>query len=1328
MTQLFDTCETCASAKCVNGMPTSAAAHRLVTQCFCSTLTQILLRKCVLATRLPAEPFPSVVHSGLDIAVFSAWLTLTSVLAYCVPLCLYQTARVFVYTHAETISTVHNRSSCDQCIVPELPPPSRSTAITPSPTSFPPVLSLYPPPNLWFLLILCCDIHPHPGPLHKRQCFRNSLSFLPPLNDLALDVEEDIVSVMCRLTEGFLPSRTTMDKHVLRQHVRTYWHSLCWHLTVFCFMSLIPSSPWTHHCVLASRTPPGVDAFMLSSAVPQRMDAFLPTPQRVDACLLPSPTSQRLDACLPSSLAPSGVDACLPPLLAPPGVDAYQPSFSIRPRVDTCVVNGKVPRLPHWTHGEMNKRSRGVRGGCSRRSSPTSKAEVCTNLSVLYFNAWSCCNKTLEINDLITDGGFDLVFISETWFRPTGHEPEIAEMTPPGYTLRSIPRLTGPGGGLAIVFKDELTDFLTITSNTTNLTFRSIEVFELRLSLFGQTLIILCVYRPPPSNKNKLTMKMFMDDFPDLLEQYISCEKLIVVGDVNVHFEKTSDGSVLKVKNILESLNLQQLVCAPTQRFGHTLDWVITNDLSIVLDLTVEDKAISDHFCISFGLNLQKLKKQTKTVSSRNWKKVDTVAFKADVSDAFEENDFGVSPADTYNARLNAIVDKHAPMVKRRVTDRASAPWITSEIIESKRERRHAERVWRRTGLTVHRQIFVSQKNRVNGMIREAKRHHLCEKIECADSSRELFQLSNQMMGGNANKVLPHASSPEDLARSFSNFFMSKIEKIREGLNSGVSTPPPPAPDAFAGTHMESFQPVSEEQMRKILTQMPKKSCQLDPIPASLFFECIENFVPVITQIINTSLTTGIVPACFKHALVSPLLKKVNLDPENQKHYRPVSNLPFLSKVLERTVLLQLLSHLQTHDLLEPFQSAYRKSHSTETALIRVVNDLYRASDQGNVSILSLLDLSAAFDTIDHSILCERLSSTFGLAGIVLRWFQSYLADRTQSVVVPGAQSPPSLLKYGVPQGSVLGPVLFTMYTKPLSSIIRLSGLSYHFFADDTQLHDSTKPSNIPSLAQDMKRSIDNVSDWMKGNKLKMNEEKTEIISIGTKSKLEQVTVHSLTFSDCEITFSKSVRNLGVHLDTCLTMENQVNLLCKTLYFQLRRIGKIRKYLTLDAAKKLAVSFILSRLDFCNSLLCGIPDEKLNKLQRIQNRAARMVLRRSRHESATLLLRTLHWLPVKARIEYKIATLCFQCIYTDTMPGYLSDLVPMYRPARALRSQDTSLLVVPRYKLETYGKRSFAVFGPTVWNSLPPTLRLNQSLTTFKKHLKTFLFQKYLTD
>ena len=217
-------------------------------------------------------------------------------------------------------------------------------------------------------------------------------------------------------------------------------------------------------------------------------------------------------------------------------------------------------------------------------------------------------------------------------------------------------------------------------------------------------------------------------------------------------------------------------------------------------------------------------------------------------------------------------------------------------------------------------------------------------------------------------------------------------------------------------------------------------------------------------------------------------------------------------------------------------------------------------------------------------------------------------------------------------------------------------------------------------------------------SKLKMNDNITEFVAIGTRSELIQVipNLAPMSISGCDIPFSQSVRNFGFYLVETLSMGAHIKFL--------RRIGKIRSFLSTDAANKLAVSLILSRLDYCNSLLAGIPDNKLYKLQRIQNHAIRLVLHKSRLASATALLRTLHWLHVKARTQYKIACLCFQCIYQNIMLPYISDLHP-HCPSKTLRFLGTSLLTGPRFSLDTFGKRSFSVFGPTFWNSLPLSLR-----------------------
>ncbi|WP_419637627.1 reverse transcriptase domain-containing protein, partial [Thiolapillus sp.] len=200
---------------------------------------------------------------------------------------------------------------------------------------------------------------------------------------------------------------------------------------------------------------------------------------------------------------------------------------------------------------------------------------------------------------------------------------------------------------------------------------------------------------------------------------------------------------------------------------------------------------------------------------------------------------------------------------------------------------------------------------------------------------------------------------------------------------------------------------MSEDDVRKMILKSSPKSCELDPMPTSLLFECIDEVVPAITHVVNESFLSGTFPSMFKTAIVKPLLKKPSLDQDDLKNYRPVSNLSFLSKVAEKLVLSQLSEYLNANQLFSPVQSAYRPNHSTETALVKIVNDLLLALDDGKVSVLTLLDLSAAFDTIDHNILLHRLEHAFGITGTALSWIRSYLSDRDQTVVVNGLKSEP---------------------------------------------------------------------------------------------------------------------------------------------------------------------------------------------------------------------------------------------------------------------------------------------------------------------------------
>ena len=298
----------------------------------------------------------------------------------------------------------------------------------------------------------------------------------------------------------------------------------------------------------------------------------------------------------------------------------------------------------------------------------------------------------------------------------------------------------------------------------------------------------------------------------------------------------------------------------------------------------------------------------------------------------------------------------------------------------------------------------------------------------------------------------------------------------------------------------------------------------------------------------------------------------------------------------------------------------------------------------------------------------------------MLDWFRSYLCNRSFFVVVEGKQSQPQLLEFGVPQGSVLGPVLYTMYTSPLGNLIKHHSMPYQMYADDTQLYKSAKASQILSVVKDTTECFVSIKVWMTQIELKLNDAKTDIIPCSTSTKINTLDVDYVIIGNSAITFSNNASNLGVLIDNDLSMESQLNQVCKLSYLELRRLAHLRPYLNMDAMKKLVSVFVLSRLDYCNSLFAGLSNDKTTKLRRIQNNAARLVLKQPKRHYISPLHKDLHWLPIKTRIDYKVALLCFKCL-NNNAPAYIKDLIVPYTPARMLRSSSFNFLSCIIYKV-----------------------------------------------
>lgn len=419
------------------------------------------------------------------------------------------------------------------------------------------------------------------------------------------------------------------------------------------------------------------------------------------------------------------------------------------------------------------------------------------------------------------------------------------------------------------------------------------------------------------------------------------------------------------------------------------------------------------------------------------------------------------------------------------------------------------------------------------------------------------------------------------------------------------------------------------------------------------------------------------------------------------------------------------MAHSDSNHLLLPRQSAYRRRFSTETAVLLVYNDIIRAVDQGYLVAMALLDLSCAFDTVDHVTLLSILSQRFSITDQALAWFQSYLTDRCQVFTTDSTQSAPIALSSGIPQGSGLGPTQFIAYTEDTTNIFPSHNIQYHLFADDTQSHGHCSIPDIRDLVFRLQECIKDLARSYASHRLQLNPSKSDFIWFGSRSSLSKIPpeFHSLTVSGITAHSSKSVRDLGVFLDSELQMKVHVNKLVSICYYHLRRLFQLRSVVSQDVMKHLVTALVLARIDSCNSVLVNLPASTIAPLQRVQNTAARLVLGLKRRAHITPALKKLHWLPVRQRITFKIATLVHRVQHQDC-PPYLCDLVHFTNAdcnRSRLRSATSGAATVVRTRTNL-GQRAFSVAAPSIWNSLPPSLRLIDSHTVFRRQLKTYLF------
>jgi hypothetical protein len=471
--------------------------------------------------------------------------------------------------------------------------------------------------------------------------------------------------------------------------------------------------------------------------------------------------------------------------------------------------------------------------------------------------------------------------------------------------------------------------------------------------------------------------------------------------------------------------------------------------------------------------------------------------------------------------------------------------------------------------------------------------------------------------------------------------------------------------------------------------------------------------VEPLTYVYNLCLSQGVFPTALKSAKVIPLPKTKNVQDMND--YRPISNLSVLSKPLEKHIFTHLNKFFERHNLFHPLQSGFRQQHSCHTSLVRMCDSWLSAINKSKPEVTGavFLDFRKAFDLIDHKLLLMKLGVYFQNSD-VLDLVASYLEDRTQRVCLHGSYSRESIILYGVPQGSILGPFLFNLFINDLPIHISHLQVTNELFADDSSLHSSA--TDIATVETRLQLALDDISDWSRSNRMIIHPGKTKCMAIASRQKHQiQPLVLNLHLSSTRIEQVNEHRVLGILIDSELRWSSHINALCKQLARNLFLLSQLKHFVSQEALELFYNAHCMSHINYASTIWSGAAQVHLQKLNSLHRRAVKII---SPHpaQSADDVMKTLKILPLHNQFDYNIALLMFKTIHASA-PQYLDDLL-----IKTTDRYGSDKYSYPKTRLDMF-KHSFSFAGPRVWNSLPSSVRSSQSLKSFKASLKKYMLQ-----
>ena len=946
-----------------------------------------------------------------------------------------------------------------------------------------------------------------------------------------------------------------------------------------------------------------------------------------------------------------------------------------------------------------------------------------------HLNVRGIRSKFDEIRIMLESSDNDIAILGLTESKLGPSQPNTAFQIP-GFHLFRKDKRDGSGGLLTYVRED------IICKHRENLESDSIE--SLWLEIFPKhckSFLVGFIYRNPSSNMS------WVENFDLQIEQVLDENREnLLLGDFN------KDLFDVKIKDhwteYMTALGFKQYVEEATRviagKSSTLIDHIYSNEISNIKFIDVPHVGISDHYPVFLTRKTRSVdpKLSHQTISYRSFKNFQEESFKNDLTcvpwdviKIFENVDDAI---DTWYKLFNEVVDKHIPFKQRRVKHQTQPKWFSPEIGDAIKNRDSLKSQGKETE-------YKTARNEVTKLIRLAKQKHYEKILENTNNNpQNVWKIFKEFGAGkgdiNSRSTIfsinhndEQIFDNKEVANRFNNFFISVAQNLKEPLDSTSHDRLYEYCDKKLKEKQTDYFEIPEislEKVKKYLSTLDiSKATGNDNVGPKLLRLAGPLIAESLCYLCNLSIHTSTFPSIWKEAKVKPLFKTGSRDDVN--NYRPISILPILSKLLEKHVHDSLMNYLEKHELLCINQSGFRPNHSCETALVRITEKWLKALNEGEMVGVVLVDFKKAFDLVDHSILLNKMKA-YQLSMAAIHWFSSYLSDRRQLVQINNDFSDREVITCGVPQGSILGPLLFLLFVNDLP--LCTSNVITDLYADDTTLYDINRSVSV--IEHNLSAAVKDVSTWSKQNGMVINFDKTKVMLITTRQKRDQLEIKSLNINVADDKYLNQVscdKVLGVYVDENLSWSQHIKTVTTKMSRNIWLLSQISKYLSHDHRIIFYKSYIQPHIDYCNIVWGNCPKTALAKIERLQKRACKVILNYN-YDEILQAMSNLNIMTVYERIFLRKAKFMYK-VSANTSPLYVKELFRKRdvedKTIPVLRSTTSDHFLLPNPKTELY-RNSLSFTGPVIWNCLPYHIKVASSIDAFHKSCVQWMKSSYL--